>query len=73
MRLQLAVLCHSRSPMRLRDEMTFGKYRGAIVEDVVRTDPQYVTYILGLEGVVGKFATEVFALVEELVCKQRGD
>lgn len=68
-RLQIGAFCRTRVSMRLCDTMTFGKYIGERVEDIVRTDLKYIVYLLGLDGVSAKFATDVLALVESLMNK----
>jgi hypothetical protein len=31
----------------LQDELTFGKYNGLRLEEVIRADPRYITWLLG--------------------------
>ena len=48
--------------LRLADEMPFGKYRGETVETIVRGDPGYMMFILGLGKT--RFDPETLALLE---------
>ncbi len=50
--------------IRLADEMPLGKYRGEIVETIVRGEPGYVRFLFGCENI--RFDPEVYALVEEI-------
>jgi hypothetical protein len=69
-RLQLGAFCRVRVSMKLADTMSFGKYIGEKVEDVVRTDLRYMVYILGLEGASVKFGSDVLNLVNELLLNE---
>lgn len=64
--LHLTAFAHTRVRYGLRDLMWFGKYRGAVIEDVARTDLPYMTFVMGLENIIGKFAPEVTELVAGL-------
>lgn len=65
--LQLHAITKVAKPVvTLTDKMSFGKYYGAIVEDVVRGDPGYCKWMLSAEGVSERFHADVFSLAEEL-------
>lgn len=64
-RLQLKAMTCDKTILRLEDKMNFGKYYGEPVEDVVRTNPGYVSWILANSS-TPKFGPDVIALLEEL-------
>lgn len=66
-RLQLGVLSRSKITIRLTDEMPFGKYAGARVEDIIRSDPRYFNWLVTTMNDLGKYGEDVLTLVAELM------
>lgn len=50
--------------LRLQDAMPFGKYYGETVETILRAQPDYIAFIVGLGKT--RFDPEVFDLLEQL-------
>ena len=46
LKLQLKSLIKHRRVYNIREKLTFGKYEGEIVEDVIRADPSYMSWCL---------------------------
>jgi len=65
--IQLHLRSFSRAKMvlGLEDNINFGKYYGEKVENIVRADPSYIVYCLGLNGST-KFSSDVMELLESL-------
>lgn len=55
----------SKAIIDLKDRMPFGKYQGALVEDVIRGDTSYALWLISQDG-SRKFSGEVINLVNEL-------
>lgn len=53
-------------PLALADEMPLGKYKGAVVEDIIRADPKYIAWLLGNAERFG-MDTEATELLNELL------
>ena len=64
-RLHLRAMTRYKSILTLKDTMSFGKYYGERVEDVVRTNPAYMVWLLAQEGAT-KFDTDVLELLEQI-------
>ena len=64
-RLHLRAMTRYKSILTLKDTMSFGKYYGEHVEDVVRTNPAYMVWLLAQEGAM-KFDTDVLELLEQV-------
>lgn len=54
----------SSRALRLEDEMPFGKYEGELVSTILRAQPDYIKFIIGLGKT--RFDPEVYALLETL-------
>lgn len=54
----------SARALRLADTMPFGKYEGETVETIVRAQPDYIKFIMGLGKT--RFDPEVLGLLEKL-------
>src|SRR5215475_10076566 len=48
--LHLRSFARAKAVLHLKDTMNFGKYFGESVENVVRTDPGYITYCMKFDG-----------------------
>ncbi len=70
--LQLRAFCKSSAPLRLSDRMPIGKFSGALVEDIVRTDTSYIEWLIGVSTTVS-FDPEVTRLVMELSDKPEAE
>lgn len=57
----------SARALRLSDAMPFGKYQGETLETILRAQPDYIMFILGLGKT--RFDPEVLALLEQVVNK----
>lgn len=55
----------SRSMLSLKDKMPFGKYTGALVEDVIRGDTKYALWLIAQDGST-KFDGDAINLANEL-------
>jgi uncharacterized protein (DUF3820 family) len=66
-RLQLCAFAKSgKAILSLTDKMPFGKYQGALVEDVVRADTKYATWMVA-QDYSTKFNSDVLGLIQELI------
>jgi len=63
--LHLRAFSRSKAILGLSDKMSFGKYFGEVVENIVRADPGYIVYCIGLNGST-KFGVDVMELLEAL-------
>lgn len=54
--------------LSLKDKMPFGKYAGAIIEDIVRGDLRYVTWMLA-QDFATKYDSDVHGLASELAAQ----
>lgn len=59
------ILRAGKSILGLNDAMTFGKYSGEKVENIVRIDPNYMTWIVTQDSRT-KFEPEVILLLNEI-------
>src|SRR5215475_997612 len=50
LQLHLRSFARAKAVLHLKDTMNFGKYFGESVENVVRTDPGYITYCMKFDG-----------------------
>lgn len=63
--ISLLGFARSKKPLELHDKMTFGKWAGIAVEDIARTDPEYILWLVS-EGSGSKFDHEVLQLAANL-------
>ena len=64
--LQLRAFAKSgKSMLGLRDKISFGKYQGALVEDIIRGDLKYAIWLLGQNGSI-KWESAVLELAHQL-------
>lgn len=54
----------SARALRLADTMPFGKYQGELVETILRVQPDYIMFLIGLGKT--RFDAEVLHLLEEI-------
>lgn len=64
--LHLRVMLRNKNTLRLEDVMPFGKFSGELVEDVVRSEPQYISWLIGQNGKTN-FDPEVLQLLEQML------
>lgn len=55
--------------LRLTSIMPFGKYEGEVVETILRAQPDYIQFIIGLGK--SRFDPEVFQLLETLTSAEK--
>lgn len=61
-KLQLIAFAKNKTIIDLGDKMPFGKYAGALVEDVIRGDPKYSMWLMSQD-----FATKLSSDAMELI------
>lgn len=65
--LQLRAMCKDKTIYRLKDRITFGKYSGSIIEDIVRCDPKYMTWLLENSRKPEQFHSEIQETLFEMI------
>jgi len=65
--LQLRAMCKDKTIYRLKDRIQFGKYSGSIIEDIVRCDPKYMTWLLDNSRKPEQFHSEIQNTLNEMM------